>query len=190
MSNSIPLSKYILSSLFALCITWGNLSAQVYVTPDKLQWTDFKGQPDPSSKFFAHVYWNVSYRYTYAPISLNKPDSVRVFLKPEYVLEDRAWIKKGRESDRLLKHERGHLRFAELLVLEFMNQINNKTFHRSVVQSRVDSAFKTLLAKYTAIEKQYDKETDHMNNEAGQKKWDETLKNWKAELSSGQSRNK
>lgn len=146
------------------------------ISPNNLAWSDFKGEVDSNSPYDAMTYWGVNYRYT---VSF-KSDTALLKIKTEYFLKDSSWVKHAESSDRLLNHERGHFKFAELLLLEFTYEARQNTYLRTNYKDKIDSLFKTILRKYLDMESKYDTETKHMKDAIAQKKWDEFLENRKS----------
>jgi hypothetical protein len=139
-----------------------------------LSWNDFPGIPDPESKFVAYTYWNLNYRYQGA--SFKGDTAFFEGLKSELRLNaGKTWLRKGRESDRLLKHEQGHFDIGHLAMLEFMKRANETAFFRSDFRQKIQALFREVLEKYRDMGSTYDEETQHFNNQKKQREWDAFL---------------
>lgn len=160
--------------LFLFVFSFFRLPAQV--SPSTLQWSDFKGKPDLESKFDALIYWGVNYSYSASAQEL-KGNTVVMDIKATYFLkEDSSWVKANRASDRLLNHEKGHFKIAELLVLDFLYEANRGVYLKRNHQAKIEALFDKTYKKYVDLQIQYDEETNHMKNAQAQKEWDVFLK--------------
>ena len=160
-------NQLLLILLFLMSIT--KVNAQI--SPTTLSWSDFEGKVDYNSSYYATTYWGVNYRY----IVNFKSDTALIKLNAEYFLKDSSWVKLPKSSERLLNHERGHFKFAELLALEFLYEAKKNIYLRNNYSFKIDTLFKTISKKYSDMEIKYDTETNHMNNEDAQRRWDEFL---------------
>lgn len=142
-------------------------------SPISLNWSDYKGKVDSNSPYNAMTNWDVNYQYT----ARLKSDTAYLQVKTEYILKNSSWVKQSKKSEELLNHERGHLKFAELVSLEFSYEASKTTFLRSNYQSKVEILFNSILKKYLDLEIRYDNETNHMHNFRLQRQWDEFLEN-------------
>ena len=93
---------------------------------------------------------------------------------------DKSWVDKGRVSSRemlaqILKHEQGHYNIAYLEQQELLRQVGRTRFgddYRNVAMS----IFKRIDAKYEQLNKSYDDDTQHMQNQVQQSSWDAYFK--------------
>jgi len=148
-----------------------------------LTWDDFTGKPDKSSPFDAHTYWNVNYRYKRV---VYVSDTAKIE-EPVVILElnkNLSWIKPGRETPKLLKHEQGHFNIGLLCQKELIDKFKTTTFTRSDFRDKIQLLFKTILDKYTAMGIKYDDETDHGKNPEKQESWNDFFS---GELKTGNS---
>lgn len=137
-----------------------------------LTWDDFTGKPDKNSTFDAHTYWNVNYRYKKV---IYKNDTARIE-EPVVILELNkrlSWVKPGRETPNLLKHEQGHFDIGLLCQKELIDKFNTSTFTRFDFRDKVQLLFKTILDKYALMGTKYDDETRHGKNPEKQKSWND-----------------
>lgn len=135
-----------------------------------LVWSDFTGNPDKSSPFYASTYWNVNYRYKgvtfIGDIAILKDFITELKLEPV-----KSWSKKEFQEPGLLQHEQGHFNFGRLCMLEFLQKVNETKFSRNAFRETIDSAFTSILNKYKDMELKYDEETDHFKNKRKQVEW-------------------
>ena len=135
-----------------------------------LSWDDFRGKPDKESGFGA-------YTFTFfkpQPGNFNLVGDTLVWDKPlEYRVElgENSWVKKDKKTDTLLQHEEGHFIIGKLLVLELNARMKNTTFLKRDYQQKINAIVKEVSDKYRALERDYDRETDHSKNRPAQWKW-------------------
>ena len=137
-----------------------------------LTWEDFTGKPDRSSSHDANTYWKLNYSYQGVSFKGDTAKITRLTVKLE-LDEKLSWIKPGKETPNLLKHEQGHFNIGLMCQIEIINQFNTAVFLRSDVQNKLQTIFNTTLEKYKLMGIKYDEETDHSKNKESQEKWNE-----------------
>lgn len=136
-----------------------------------LTWEDFTGKPEKSSSFEAHTYWKLNYSFT--GVNFKNDTAVITGLNVKLQLDENlSWIKKGKETPALLKHEQGHFDIGILCQNEIIQQFKSTVFLRSDFQNKMQSIFSATLKKYNLMGLQYDEETGHSKNKENQEKWD------------------
>jgi hypothetical protein len=136
-----------------------------------LVWADFKGAPDGSSPYFALTYWNLSYKVDKVQFINNKV----VIGKFEVLLElnpKGSWVKKGKETNDLLKHEQGHFNTGILCLREFLKRKKQAVFTPKNFGQQMEDILNDTIKKYHDMGERYDAETNHSQNTGAQLKWD------------------
>src|SRR5688572_7983134 len=135
-----------------------------------LQWTDFTGTPDNSSPYLAHTAWKTNVKYSGVTF-----EGERAILQGfEMTLEfdpKTSWVKKGKESAELLKHEQGHFDVGVLYMREAVQTIAGTAFSRANYKEEFQKIIKDLHQKYVGLGRQYDTETNHSIKKEEQEKW-------------------
>jgi hypothetical protein len=139
------------------------------MTARPLIWDDFKGIPDDNSSFYAFTVWNMKSEVINVKF---RKDTVVFSYKAYAELGDSSWIKKGKESDYLLKHEQGHFDIAKLCAKEITETMKRTVFLRSEFPAKFNIVLKEIREKYNIMTWRYDLETNHSKDKANQKKWD------------------
>ena len=137
-----------------------------------LQWSDFSGQPDNSNPYFANTHWDFSYRFS----STKFNGDVAEISGFEIVLQlnpYKSWVKKGKETDELLKHEQGHFNVGLLFSQEVLKKIKTASFTRNNFAAELQKLVSEIFKKYNAMNEQYDNETNHSMNKEAQARWNE-----------------
>ena len=136
-----------------------------------LTWGDFTGRPDEKSPFDANTLWKLNYKFGSMSVS---GDTVKLHVFSVGVELDttKTWIKKGKATGVLLKHEQGHFNIGLLCQHELIEQVKNAVFLTSNIQQKLQQMFTDATYKYEAMGAQYDKETDHSKDQEAQEKWD------------------
>jgi len=149
-----------------------------------LTWNDFKGTPDMSSPHNAYTYWSVHYKYDTPQMA---HDGTRYRFHVWNQLESRSWVKPSALAKPyqviLLAHEQGHYNLGLICALRFNRIVADLTFS-SNHQAEVARIFSEVLEQVRSQERDYDRETQHMNNRIKQQEWDRRLAEQINELSS------
>lgn len=137
-----------------------------------LQWNDFTGTPDNSNPYFALTFWNINYKFSGVQFDGDKAllngFEITLQLNPK-----ESWIKKGKESDELLKHEQGHFDVGVICMKELLKKMAAASFTRTGYQQEIQKLTSETIKKYLDMGKQYDNETNHSIKKDEQKKWNE-----------------
>ncbi|MGB4845510.1 MAG: DUF922 domain-containing protein [Ferruginibacter sp.] len=137
-----------------------------------LTWNDFSGKPDKKSEHEANTFWKINYSYTGVNFQGDSAKLKGLSVKLE-LDADQSWIKSGKETANLLKHEQGHFDVGLICLKEMIEKLNNSVFHKQDISAKVQNLFSEVLNKYLLMNKQYDKETDHSKKKEEQEKWDQ-----------------
>ncbi len=140
------------------------------LTSRPLTWSDFKGIPDEKSSFHAFTVWNMKSEVINVK---HRKDTVVFSYKAYAELGDSSWVKKGKESEYLLKHEQGHFDIAKLCAREITETMKKTIFLRNDFPAKFNDVLKEIREKYNIMTWQYDLETNHSKDKAAQKKWDD-----------------
>jgi len=145
----------------------------VYSSNRPLTWTDFKGKPDDSSPHEAWTWSGISYSYSWT-----MSERGTVFLDYSvyaYFDMNQSWIKKGKQTDELLRHEQVHFDITELHARYFRAKLVDFEFTKNA-DAEVDSIYKTIDQSKANMVVQYDKETEHSRNKSKQNRWGSFVK--------------
>jgi hypothetical protein len=135
-----------------------------------LAWDDFKGTPDPLSRSLAHTYWRVHYWIDDTAMS---GDTVACKFRIHVTFDTaRSWVKPGKGTDKLLKHEQGHFDIAKLCGRELKFRFAALQLYKYDYEQQVMRKFEEVFQKYVDIQQLYDDESDHGASAEGQQKWD------------------
>ncbi|MBS1798067.1 MAG: DUF922 domain-containing protein [Acidobacteria bacterium] len=159
-------------ALFSLLPAAAQTANGTEIGDRELEWSDFNGAVDRTSAYDAFTYWFTTYRFG-PPVF--EDGRARVTVTVRLFLRSDSWVKPGRETARLLNHERGHYKIGRLCAREIAEKINSTLFDRVNYAKEVDAVYWEITRKYQEINRQYDRETDHYNNRAEQERWDKKL---------------
>jgi hypothetical protein len=136
-----------------------------------LTWADFTGQPGKSG-YDANTYWKIN--YSVSGITFKGDTAIIEGLSVKLELDkDQSWIKPGKESLDLLKHEQGHFDLGIICQNELIETFKKTVLLKTNYQQKLKDIFSDIMTKYIMIGMKYDKETDHYKNRDNQKKWDD-----------------
>lgn len=139
-----------------------------------LEWKDFKGAPDDNSSHAAYTYWNI--HYGYAGVESHGDSTLLKDIKVSLSFDEtKSWVKEGKSTDDLLKHEQGHFDIGRLCQLEILASIKTTIFDKTGYRSQMKEIFKNALEKYRGLGSKYDDETNHGLNKEKQEGWNKFL---------------
>lgn len=133
-----------------------------------LQWSDFSGKPDKSAPYDAYTYWNIRSKMNPVPFH---GDTAVVTGTVWVELGEKSWLKEGRGTEELLRHEQGHFNIGRLCMLEIAEKIKTTYFSRSDYGGKLTALFRETIEKYRTLELKYDADTRHSANKEEQGKW-------------------
>ncbi len=135
-----------------------------------LQWTDFTGKPDNSNPHSALT--GVMINYSFSGVQFNGSRATLNGFEAALQLDQKnSWLKKGKESDELLKHEQGHFDISILCLQELLKKVFQTSFSRDNYKMELQNISNETFKKYADMNVQYDKETNHSINKEEQLKW-------------------
>jgi hypothetical protein len=135
-----------------------------------LQWTDFKGSPDNSSPYFAYTAWKTNVKFSGVQFEGDKAIINGFEMSVEFDA-NKSWVKTGKETVDLLKHEQGHFDVGVLYMQEVLKTIAAASFTRAGYKEEFQKIIKDIHLKYVAMSEKYDAETNHSIKRDVQEKW-------------------
>ena len=172
------LMKSLLLLLLPFLIVLSARSQEITISGSKtarpLEWSDFKGQPDASSPYFANTRWNIGYTMPNIKVGADSVPLTGFVVKLELDSKG-SWVKSGKQTAGLLKHEQGHFDIGRLCQMELVSVLNKTYVIPAQLSTKVGGIFNTIMNKYHNMGIQYDKETDHNLNAEAQEKWNRFL---------------
>lgn len=135
-----------------------------------LQWADFTGTPDNSSPYFAYTAWKTNVKFSGVQFEGDKAIINGFEMTVEFDTKA-SWVKKGKETAELLKHEQGHFDVGLLYMQEVLRTISSAGFSRAGYKEEFQKIIKDVHQKYVEMGKRYDNETAHSIKKDEQAKW-------------------
>ena len=140
----------------------------------KLVWSDFSGNVSRSSPFAALTHYDYHYKIENVKVEKGIVKSSDFIVTLEFN-PDKSWVKDGKQTDELLKHEQGHFDIAIVCVKELVAMYKKRTLTAFDFNESVKELTKETFQKYKELEAQYDEETDHSKNKEQQLKWNDFI---------------
>lgn len=134
----------------------------------RLNWGDFKRQPDEGSGQGAIS----DLILTYVAKSNGREMECNVFC---YFNRQESWVKSNSKLDYILRHEQAHFDLQEVYARKLRKSFHEHTFKRKNFNSDMKKIFGKISKAVLAKQKKYDKATGHALNEAKQKKWSKKI---------------
>ncbi len=161
-------SKALLIALVILC-SFTVVPDRIEWQPNKtLSWDDFKGQPNGRGGFVASTSSGMSQSYVIAGNGvLNKKETyVKAHFYPEY-----SWYRAKDTTALLLKHEQTHFDITEIHARILNARIQSYNF-TSNSKEEVKDLYEQVEKERRAMQKAFDKETNHSIHRDIEKKWE------------------
>jgi hypothetical protein len=160
---------------FLLLTILQNLSAQKILIDGtegnrQLLWADFKGAPNNSSPYFAYTAWKTNVKFSGVQFEGEKAFINGFEMTVEFDAKN-SWVKKGKETDELLRHEQGHFDVGILYMQEVFQTIATASFTKAAYKDEFQKIIRDIHDKYVAMGDKYDKDTNHSIRKDEQAKW-------------------
>lgn len=187
------MKKLILSTLFLFTLIGIFSFKKDSAFPLQLNWeTDFKGDPDNRSHFFALT--AMTWQYSYESVLYRNRISIK--LKNEISVDkNRSWVKWDKIKDpqisaRLLHHEQGHANIQYILLLEADRVLKNRTYSTKNYKTEISKLANEISDFFDTMQKNYDEETEHGSNHKMQARWDIIIQDKMAESTAAMVKSK
>lgn len=134
----------------------------------RLSWQDFKGNPNANGSFVASTSSGMSQSYVIDNNGLlNKKEThVTAHFYPEY-----SWYSTKDTTAGLLKHEQTHFDITEIHARILHRRIQSYAF-TSNSKAEVKALYEEVEDERRAMQRAFDKETNHSINREEEKKWE------------------
>ena len=138
----------------------------------ELEWSDFAGEVDPSSQWFAYTDWVTFYRYSTPDV---RGDRVYVKVTIQLYLRPNSWVRPDKKDDRLLEHERGHYNIGRLCAKQMERTMSSTAYSLSNYAKEIDQLYWQISAQCKQVNDQYDTDTRHFNDREQQALWNQKI---------------
>ena len=144
----------------------------------KLEWNNFKGQPDSNNKAVAITASGLTFGYSVQKTN-DLITSFQANVKAHFY-PDKSWYKSEQVNDTILMHERLHFDITEWHARQLRFQMSNLETSQDI-EKKLDSLYYEISQTLRKTQSQYDLESDHSRNLENQLVWQkkvaEELKN-------------
>jgi hypothetical protein len=164
--------------LFASAFITGTDDLIPWKSDRKLTWADFKSK---KQEFGTGMDAYTAYTITLTPENNGKTDSITVHVECSFE-KNKSGVKKGKQSDDLLKHEQGHFDLAEVYARLLRKKLSATKTSLQNAQNTLNNLYKSAFAELEAEQAKYDRETDHSRVADKQELWNKKIAGRLAEL--------
>lgn len=165
-----------LISLFS--IKQSNSSLIDWSNTRRLNWTDFRANPDPSSPNAALTNTSINIEFGYSKTELTYAIKCRFD-------KTKSWVRV--KNNLVLGHEQGHFDIAEIHARKLNKELKAYKFNSRTVSDDVNAIYERVMKQHHAAQNEYDRETDFSRKKDKQEEW---LGKIEKELNSLQAYNK
>lgn len=139
----------------------------VWTEDYRLSWTDFKGVPSGPDEYVASTNSGVSFSFSYTV--KNGRQEVNYSIRSNFY-PDLSWYRPDKVSDYILAHEQMHFDISELAARKLRRALAE--LPRDVTfKERSDMIYNQNEADRREMQTQYDRDSDHSNNEEEEYRW-------------------
>ncbi|WP_290698527.1 hypothetical protein [Lacinutrix sp.] len=135
----------------------------------KLNWEDFKGEPDVNSNAAAVTASGITFSYSVEKSSIRGVTGFKTEVFAHFYPEH-SWCKKEIADAHILKHEQFHFNITELSVRYFRQHIS-KLKASEAIAKQLDALHKQANIDLETMQKRYDSETNYSINKEEQLRW-------------------
>ena len=128
----------------------------------RLNWSDYKGKPDPSSDAAAST-------STYLVIDYNISQNKMTYKIQSMFSRTRSWGL--HKTDYILSHEQGHFDIAEVFARKLHKKMSEFKFDKRTYQKNLGKIYDEVVEEKTEMQNDYDRETRHSINKEKQAQW-------------------
>ncbi len=149
-------------------------SDTIYYQPSlKITWADFRGKPPLNNPAGAVTSSGFAYN---ADIHFDDDDQMTLDLDVYcYFTRHNSWKKPSTSSAYHLEHEQHHFDITYLTTLNFIKAVKQAHFTSTNYSQLLYDLFNSSYDKNTAMQHQYDSETQHSIDKAQQESWNKKI---------------
>jgi hypothetical protein len=133
-----------------------------------VQWTDFQGPVDPSSRFAAITHSGMNYTWHR---QVTQGQSHFTFTTMSYMDKSKSWVKEGKRTDALLNHERLHFDISEFFAGKLLVAFQDYQYTNDY-RNEIDKVHQQMADARKAMEEKYDAQANHGLNKIKQAEWE------------------
>ncbi|WP_055143191.1 hypothetical protein [Jiulongibacter sediminis] len=153
-----------------------NRGDTVHYFSRKVTWNDFKGRPPMASKFAAAIFPSIGIG---TKLTIRNRKLVAIIKPQVFMIPSQSWVKSGSLNSSALRHEQLHFDITKVVMdrlIEKLKKIEANTMDdlSSMIQYEYLQSFREM----NKLQQQYDDESRHNLDRAGQAKWEEKVQNW------------
>jgi hypothetical protein len=137
-------------------------------TSNPVQWTDFQGPVDPSSRFAAVTHSGMSYKWHR---QVTNGQSQFTFTASSYMDKSKSWVKPGKQTPALLSHESLHFDISEFFARKLLVALRDYPY-TSDYKNELNRVYTQMMDARKAMEEKYDAQANHGLNKLKQAEWD------------------
>jgi hypothetical protein len=128
----------------------------------RLEWSDYKGKPDPNSDAAAST-------ATYLGIEYNVKNENISYKVSCYFSKNKSWGLA--KTEYILSHEQGHFDIAEVFARKLNKRMKEYKLRRNTYKDDLEKIYNSILDEKERTQNLYDQETNYSRNKEQQAKW-------------------
>ncbi len=152
-----------------------NLSAadvEYYQPENLLKWEDFKGKPTSEDRAAAVTVSGFGYQANVKTSGGSGSLDIKVYC---YFHKNKSWVKPGRNTPYILKHEQHHFDISYIAATIFLEKLHNAKFTTNNYDALLAQIYEESTSVMNSMQDDYDGETKNGQLRDVQAKWNNTL---------------
>lgn len=137
----------------------------------KLNWSDFKGTPNPAVSYVAQTSSGIKFGYSF----VMEGNSPRITFKVEsFFNPETSWYLPRRVNQNVLNHEQTHFDITELHARMLRKQLERKKFTKNI-KKEIELIYLKNEEDRKAMQQRFDTETNHSQNLEKEAWWEKQI---------------
>lgn len=137
-----------------------------------LQWEDFRGNPNPNAGFVASTNTGIHFYYSFS-IDHKKEVNVKYTVE-SFFNREKSWFIPDLVNPHILNHEQAHFDITELHARILRKRLSEKKFTIKI-KTEIERIYHATEKERIAMQRRFDKETDHSRNEEKEIVWEKQI---------------
>ena len=138
----------------------------------KLNWSDFRASPDDNSIAAALTDAGFGYSSSYSYSEGKGILTITVYCD---FTKDGSWVKTADKNDYILRHEQHHFDISYICTMQFIDKLRKMVLTTSDFNKLIGEAYKETAMAMSAMQNQYDTETQHGLIKDKQQEWSDKI---------------
>jgi hypothetical protein len=148
----------------------------IYYHPDtKLKWENFEGAPIDMGIVAAITFSGFGYQAEMKTVDGKSILKIKVYC---YFNKKKSWVKPGKKTDEILRHEQIHFDISYLAACTFVDKLKKTVFPNGNIKAVLPELYNEYIKSMDKMQDEYDSQTQNGRNKVNQAAWIKQLSDW------------